>query len=239
MEQCVGLIQHIRIMRLWKRLFLLARAVWKTTSVRAHTKENISLTKMLGSYTRLFNIARCHLCLRNLLHLMFFGVVSVIKAFCRKIPEMLINNAVTCVPSKPGVFMLLHKRSLYLMKGMRGFVVISVLSWLEPVPCSPWRGSRAQGAGIKPLCRSGCHTWSQKHKWGIKVVCRSKGAEPGYPVSYRSQTFVVPRALSGTAGSPLCRSQLAAVCSRSVLLCSRRAAGGSRGARAKGPGQDC
>lgn len=97
-------------------------------SACTHKKENISLTKMLGSYTRLFNIARCHLCLRNLLHLMLFGIVSVIKAFCRKIPEMLINNAVTCVPSKAAVFTLLHKRSLYLMKGMRGFVVIAVLS---------------------------------------------------------------------------------------------------------------
>lgn len=93
---------------------------------------------------------------------MLFGVVSVVKAFFRKTSEMLISSTVTCVPSKPNVFMLLHK---HLLKSneMNEKILADFCDILVGacVFCSLWQGSSVQCAGSEPLCeRMGVITWS-------------------------------------------------------------------------------
>lgn len=95
MKKCVGLIQHVFIVGLWKRLGLLPKhgSASKARLVRACTK--IRLTNRFTIYTRLLSPSHCHLYLRNLLYQILFGITSILYDLCSKIPEISISHAVT------------------------------------------------------------------------------------------------------------------------------------------------
>lgn len=123
-----------------------------------HKKEKIRLTNVFTIYARLLSASRCHLYPRNSLYQMPFGVISILHYLCRKVPEMLISNAVTQVPSTPSVFMLHHKNTLKSNYMSEKILVNFCDVLLRPhVPCSLWQGNHIRLPESRTLQKNECH----------------------------------------------------------------------------------
>lgn len=97
-----------------------------------HTQK-IRLTCMFTVYARLLSASHYHLDLRNLLYQILLGVITISRYLYRKVPEILISNAVTRVPTTPSIFMLPHKKTTKSMRWMRRFLLMSLMFCSEPM----------------------------------------------------------------------------------------------------------